>query len=421
MIELKEAQRRILAACAQLPVESVPLADALGRVLARDALAADDIVPFARSAMDGFAVRASDTLAAPCELRVAASLYAERGAPAVLEAGAAAPVATGAQIPLGADAVLPVEEVQVRDGVLHVLLPTFPGRHIFPPGDDAKRGGVLVRAGEALTPGALGLLAAAGFARIDVVRRPRVAIVCTGDELVPVGDTPAYGQIRNSNAAVVAAYVATLGGEPVSNVRVRDDRAAIEREVRAAAARADLVVTTGGASVGERDFLKPIARALGASFAFESVALRPGRPSALATLGETRIAILSGNPAAVFVALVELVGPAVRALQGDPNPLPARIHARLRADVRAKRGRTYLPFVAVRQSDTGFEAELLENQCSALTRTAADADGLAVITAELGELRSAALVPVDVYSWSRLSRSSEAASNDSARAATRRT
>jgi molybdopterin molybdotransferase len=419
MIELHDAQRRILDACAPLAVERVALAAALGRVLAREALAADDIVPFPRSAMDGFAVRAADTLPAPCELRVAASVYAEPGLPVAFESGTAVPVATGAQIPLGADAVLPVEEVQVRDGLLRVLLPTFPGRHIFPPGDDAKRDDVLVRAGERLTPGALGLLAAAGFAEIEVVRRPLVAIVCTGDELVRVGDAPAYGQIRNSNATVVAAYVAALGAEVVSNVHVGDDRSAIEREVRAAVARADLVVTTGGASVGERDFLKPIARALGASFAFESVAIRPARPSAFATLGDTRIAILPGNPAAVFVALVELVGPALRALQGAPHPLPARIHARLRGDVRAKHGRTYLPFVAVRHSETGFEAELLENQCSALTRTAADADGLAVITAQLGELGSGTVVPVDVYSWSRLSRSGDAAENAGARAQTR--
>jgi molybdopterin molybdotransferase len=419
MIELPEAQRRILAACSPLGEETVALGDALGRVLAREALASDDIVPFPRSAMDGFAVRSADTLPAPCELRVTASIFAERGAPAVLEAGQAAPVATGAQIPAGADAVLPVEEVQVRDGSLRVLLPTFPGRHIFPPGDDAKRGDVLARAGDALTPATLALVAAAGFAAVGVVRRPRIAIVCTGDELVPVGETPAYGQIRNSNATAVAASLTALGGEIVSTVHVRDDRVAIERELRAAA-RADLIVTTGGASVGERDYLKPIARRLGASFAFESVAIRPGRPSAFATLGDARVAILPGNPAAVFVALVELVGPAVRALQGDPYPLPARIHARLRGDVRAKHGRTYLPFVAVRQSETGFEAVLLDNQCSALTRTAADADGLAVITAQLGELRSGASVPVDVYSPARLLRSSAGAKSDAAGAATRR-
>jgi molybdopterin molybdotransferase len=143
--------------------------------------------------------------------------------------------------------------------------------------------------------------------------------------------------------------------------------------------------------------MKAIARGAGATFAFDSVAMRPARPTAFATLVPARLAILSGNPAAVFVALVEFVGPALRAMQGVADPRPPRIRARLRDAVRAKSGRTYLPFVAVRLGDEGFEAELLENQCSALTRTAATAHGLAVVGPEAGDLQQGDLVPVDLY------------------------
>lgn len=395
MIEFREAQRRVIEACAPLASETVALADADGRVLADDAVAGEDLVPFARSAMDGFALQAAETSCGSV-FPVRATAYAEAAAAVRHVAGTATAIATGAPLPLGANAVVAFEDVGRDNGSIRLRRALRPGDHVFPPGEDARRGQRLVAAGTALEPCHLGLLASAGRSRLSVRRRPRVAIVCGGDELVPVDGTPAYGQIRNSNATTVRTLVVRAGGIIVSETTVPDDRKTLLDSLHRALLSADVVVTTGGASVGERDFVKPVLRELRATFAFESVALRPARPTAFATLGTTRIAVLPGNPAAVFVALIELVSPALRALQGADTPWPRQIRARLDGSVHAKPHRTYLPFVRVGWHDA-YVAKPLDNQCSALTRTAADAHGLAVIEPGRRDYVSGDEVAVDLY------------------------
>ncbi len=395
MIEFREAQRRVIEACAPLAPETVALADADGRVLADDVVAGEDLVPFARSAMDGFALQAAETSCGSV-FPVRATAYAEAAAAVRHVAGTATAIATGAPLPLGANAVVAFEDVARDNGSIRLTRPLRPGDHVFPPGEDARCGQRLVAAGTALEPCQLGLLASAGCTRLSVRRRPRVAIVCGGDELVPVEGTPAYGQIRNSNATTVRALVVRAGGVVVSETTVPDDRKTLLDSLHRALLSADVVVTTGGASVGERDFVKPVLRELRATFAFESVALRPARPTAFATLGTTRIAVLPGNPAAVFVALIELVSPALRALQGADTPRPRQIRARLDGSVHAKPNRTYLPFVRVGWHDA-YVAKPLDNQCSALTRTAADAHGLAVIEPGRRDYARGDEVAVDLY------------------------
>ena len=400
MIGLAEAQRRIIAGCTPLGTETIQLGAALGRILGEDAHAREDLVPFARSAMDGFSIRASDTLNAPVTLPVSGSIYAEGGEFRIQQGRTASAIATGAPLPLGADAVVPIEEVVVEGERVRFSCSTAAGTHVFPPGEDALRGDLLVAAGTILGPGALGLLAATGHAKIEVVRRPRVAIVCGGEELVRVDETPRFGQIRNSNATLVAATVALMGAEVVSNVLARDDASALRVELEHALNAADLVITTGGASVGERDFIKPLLRELGVEFAFESVALRPARPTAFGRYNDARIAVLAGNPAAVFVALHELVRPAIFRLAGRSESLVMmRVRARLGGDLHGKADRTYLPFVRVSVGSNGFVATPLDNQCSALTRTASDANGFAVVESETGDLRYGDTVWVDIYDW----------------------
>lgn len=377
MIDFQDAQRRVIAACPPLERETIALAEVLGRVVADDVVARGEVVPFARSAMDGFALHAAET--SPGRVfPVRAAAYAQAAEPAQHVAGTATAIATGAPLPLGANAVVAVEDVVRDNGSIRIASVLRRGEHVFPPGEDAHRGERLVGAGTLLEPCHLGLLAAAGCTQLSVRRRPRIALICGGDELVPIDGTPAHGQIRNSNATVVRSFVARAGGTIVSEATVPDDRETLVAALRRALESADVVVTTGGASVGERDFTKPSLRSLGAAFAFESVALRPARPTAFATLGATRIAVLAGNPAAVFVALVEFVGPAIAALQGAARPHPVQRRARLDGRVHAKPDRTYLPFVHVRWQD-GYIATPLDNQCSALTRTASEAHGLAVI------------------------------------------
>jgi len=395
VIEFREAQRRVIEACTPLASETVALADADGRVLAADVVAGEDLVPFARSAMDGFALQAAETSCGSV-FPVRATAYAEAAAAVRHVAGTATAIATGAPLPLGANAVVALEDVGRDNGSIRLTRPLRPGEHVFPPGEDACRGQRLVAAGTGLEPCHLGLLASAGCTRLSVRRRPRIAIICGGDELVPVDGTPAYGQIRNSNATTVRTLAVRAGGVIVSETTVPDERKTLVDTLQRALLSADVIVTTGGASVGERDFIKPVLRELRATFAFESVALRPARPTAFATLGAVRIAALPGNPAALFVALVELVSPALAALQGADRLHLPQIRARLEGSVHAKANRTYLPFVHVRWHD-GYVAKPLDNQCSALTRTAADAHGLAVIEPGRRDYVGGDEVAVDLY------------------------
>lgn len=393
MIDFRDAQRRVIEACAPLERETIALPEAAGRVLADDIVAGEDLVPFARSAMDGFALRAAET-SGNGVFPVRAAAYAQAAEPSQHVAGTATAIATGAPLPRGANAVVAVENVARENGSIRLSRALRCGEHVFPPGEDARRGERLVAAGTSLEPCHLGLLASAGCAELCVRRRPRVAVVCGGDELVPIDRIPSHGQIRNSNATTVRAFVERAGGTVASETTVPDDPEALMAALRRAFESADIVVTTGGASVGERDFMKPALRQFGAAFAFESVALRPARPAAFATLGTTRIIVLPGNPAAVFVALLEFVGPALAALQGAATLHPPKRRARLDGYLHAKPNRTYLPFVHVRWHD-GYVATPLDNQCSALTRTAAEAHGLAVI--EAGERDYIAGDEVDVH------------------------
>jgi molybdopterin molybdotransferase len=401
-IPFEDAVARIEAASERLEAETIALDDAAGRILARTLVADDDLVPFARSAMDGFAIAAADARERR-SFPVRGRVYAERAPSRRHEPGTATSIATGAPIPLGADAVVPIEDVVERDGtiVLDRLHGVRAGDHVFPPGEDARRGDVLAREGEALRPQILALLASAGHATLDVIRRPRASVVTSGEEIVAVSARPAFGEIRNSNATAVAAALAAFGAAVVGIEHVRDDRDALRRAIVRAAERSDLVVTTGGASVGERDFVKPALDDLGATFAFRSVAMRPARPSAFARLGASRIVALPGNPAAVSVALAELVRVAVARLAGSSDARLPRVAARVRGEIHAKGDRTYFAFVALGiDADGVLEATPLENQCSALTRTSADASGFAVVPPDRGDVRNGDRVAVDVFDWS---------------------
>ena len=405
-IPFDDAQRRIVESCAPLATELVPLRDAAGRIAAATLLAREDLVPFARSAMDGFAVRSADLALLPRELPVSSRLYADSGRSELAPQTATA-IATGSPIPQGADTVLPLEDVESSDGVVRVLHPVEPGSCIFPPGEDAHVGDVLIESRTLLRPSALGLLASDGYAEVEVYRKPRVAIVCTGDELVPIDVAPAYGQIRNSNAFVTAAALEALGAEIVAVSTIGDDRAKLRRALEEALGSADLVVTTGGASVGERDFTKPLLKELGVEFLFDTVALRPAKPSAFgrraAAAGATAyVAVLPGNPSSAFIALQEFVRPALFALGGRSEPLPSTHPARLDGRIRAKPNSAYACFAQIRLRDGCLVARPLNNQCSALTRTASEADGFILTPPGAETFTTGATVRVDVFDWSNV-------------------
>lgn len=394
-ISLPDARAALLHHAEPLSLEMLSLEAGTGRVLARTYRSPEDLVPFARSAMDGYAMRATETFGAsvsrPCVLPVTGASFAGGGQITLSPASACA-ITTGAMLPGGADAVVPFEDIERVGDTIVLRAPLRPLDHVFEPGDDAKRGDTLVVAGTVLSPGAAALLASAGFAEISTYRRPRVAIVSTGDEVVAVAATPRLGQIRNSNAAMLASILAIDGATVVFSEHANDDAIAVRATLERALASADLVITTGGASTGERDYVKRVVCDLGAEFIFDSIALRPAKPTAFAALGKSVIAMLPGNPAAAYVAYVALVRGVVRGMSGLAQPYPPAIEATLCGSIQRKPNRHFLMFASVTIAAGRLDVVPLENQCSSLVRTSADANALIVVEPGTETVSSGALV-----------------------------
>lgn len=402
MIGFDDAQRAVLELCEPLGTEVVALADAQARIAGEDVVAETYLVPFARSAMDGYAVRAVDTLDAtrerPVRLPVTQAIYAEVGE-ARHEPGTASEIATGAPIPRGADAVIPFEDVARDVSSIAVREPVLVDDHVFPPGEDAKPGDVIVRAGQTIGAAAIGILAADGRTHLRLFRRPRLGIVCTGDELVGVEAIPKHGQIRNSNAPMIAALARECGADVRSSVTVADRPKDLRTVFAQTLSEVDVLVTTGGASVGTRDYVKGTLAELGVDFAFTAVAMRPAKPTAFGRRGATRVAVLPGNPAAAYVGFLEFVRPALRALAGYDDVQYPAVPAKLMGTINGKAERTYIAFGELRHDGTELTVVPLVNQCSSIVRTAADANSLIVVPPGETDLRNGDQVIVHVLDW----------------------
>ena len=313
---IEEAQRIFWGALPQpaLARESLALADALGRVLAQDQRAEDDVPSFRRSTMDGFAVAAG----AGQRLRVAGEIRMGHPAPVPIAAGECFAIPTGGMLPAGADAVVPIEHVRRDGNFIEIARPAGPGENVVDPGEDVRAGEVVVPAGQRLRPPDLAALASVGIARVPVFARPRVAILSTGDELVPLGATPALGQVRESNAVGLAACVARDGGSPAPGGIVPDDADSVRHRLRSALAEGDLLLVSGGSSVGERDFVPTTLAAMGKpGMLVHGVALKPGKPTGLFVLDGKVAVALPGHPVSALVVYDVFVRPALLRLGGD--------------------------------------------------------------------------------------------------------
>ena len=321
MIPVAEALARVLAGLAgPVNAEVVPIAEAAGRTLAEDVRAGRTQPPFPASAMDGYAVRSADAAATPATLRVVGTSAAGHGFAGSVGAGEAVRIFTGAPVPKGADAILIQENARAETEHVTALEPVAPGRFIRPSGLDFTAGDPLLRAGESLDPRRIALAAAAGCATLQVRRLPRVAILATGDELVLPGQPARWDQIVASNGLAVAALVREAGAEPIDLGIAGDTLVALDNAIRrAVAAEADLLITLGGASVGDHDLVQSALRGQGLELGFWRVALRPGKPLMHGRLGRMAVLGLPGNPVASVVCGLLFVVPAIRALLGDPN------------------------------------------------------------------------------------------------------
>jgi molybdopterin molybdotransferase len=317
LIGLEEAIALVLERARPLEEERVSLDGAAGRVLAEAAHARTDLPPFPSSAMDGYAVRSADT---PGSLRIAGHIAAGRPAEQPLEAGEAMAIATGGVVPAGADAVVPIEEVAEHDGQVEVP-DVAETAHVRPRAGDVHEGDEILAARTRLTPAHVGALAAAGIPEVTVTRHPKAAVLATGTELRPPGEELRPGQIYEANGRLLAAALGQAGAEVSTLDSVADDEAA-HRQALERALTADLVVTSGGVSVGPHDLVRRVARELGVEEVFWRVAVKPGKPVSFGVGGRTLLFGLPGNPVSALVGFELFVRPALRALEGERDPGP---------------------------------------------------------------------------------------------------
>lgn len=378
-----------------LEAETVPLARALGRVLAKSAAAGEDVPAFHRSTVDGYAAAAADTFGAsaamPALLRQAAEVKMGRAADVSLCQGECAAVPTGGELPHGADAMVMLEDAQAfAGGMIAIEKPAAPGNHIIFAGDDAKKGSIVIAPGKRLLPQDIGALAALGYAEVQVARRPRVCVLSTGDELVDPSKTPKEGEVRDINGGMLTAAAEAAGAEAVFCGRVPDEKTLLAERIRDCAGKGDLLLLSGGSSVGAKDAAAECVSGQG-ELLFHGLAVKPGKPTFAGRIGPTLVIGLPGHPAAAFFIFQLLVRPALEAMVRQTSAV-RMVPARLRAAVPSNTGRE--EYVAVRLD--GGEAEPLMSK-SGLISVLARADGYIRIPRDTEGFSSGVQVDVRLF------------------------
>jgi len=405
VLNVEEALEKVLSAVTVLPPHSVPIMDALGRTLAEQVLAGRDIPPLANSAMDGYAVRAQDLRQMPVRLRVVGEAAAGHLAETGVAEGSAVRIMTGAPVPQGADTVVRFEDTRAEGDSVEILKAPRPGANVRPAGEDVRVGQIVMEPGKVLRPQEIGMLAALGRRAVSVVRAPRVAVIATGDEVVAPDQQPGPGQILDANSYSVAAQVQQYGGLALILGIARDQENLVRQQIREALSKgADLIVTSGGVSVGDFDLVKQVLASEG-EMHFWSINMKPARPFAFGIIHDASVSPsrsvplmgLPGNPVAAMLSM-ELFGrPALLKMQGVTDWSRPVVQARLRDPITRKDGRRHYLRVRLERSTEGYFASLTGDQGSGILRSMVEADGLAVIPEDVGNLSAGALVDVILF------------------------
>jgi molybdopterin molybdotransferase len=401
LIPIDEARRLVLSATRPLDAETLALTEALDRVLAQDVRAAGDVPPFPCSAMDGYAIQAG-----PAGRRLALVGESRAGTPsdAILGADQAIRVSTGAAIPAGATAVIPQEDTEVDGDTVEVQADTTPGEHVRRAGEDMWANTIVLTAGTPLGPIELGAAIAAGAAELTVARRPRVAVLSTGDELREPGTPLGPGEIHNSNATMLTALAQRCGAEAIPARHLPDDPAATVQGIDGALRTSDVVVLSGGVSVGPHDHVKPALAELGVRELFWSVKLQPGKPTWFGVAADDTLVFgLPGNPVSSVVTFSLFAAPALAALQNAPAPRPPHSQARLAVAVARNPRRDQAIRVSLRSDDTAPDDDAAHPvlahptgaQGSHILTSLLAADALAMIPAGEGELQAGTVVALE--------------------------
>jgi molybdopterin molybdotransferase len=402
MVNLKAsaALRVILESVTTLGIEFVKMEQSLGRVLARDILANRDLPPYDVSAMDGFALRSADVTNVPTRLEIIEDIKAGDMPEKIVQAGLCARIMTGAPMPQGADAVIRVEDThEVAANLVQIDKAVQPGNDMRPQGENMRNGDVVLSAGTEITPGVIGVLATAKAAQFSVYRRPRVAILSTGNELEGLREPIDPDKIPDSNTYAVMAQVQALGIEPVLLGIARDEPVELERYLRSGL-NFDVLLVSGGTSVGVHDYVRPTIEKLGVEMKLWGVAIRPGYPLAFGSTGTTAVFCLPGNPVSSMVCFEEFVIPALRRMMGNPRLFRRTVTAGLAHPVKFRPGRTEFIRVQLTRDAEGYIASSTGTQSSGMLLSMARADGLMVVPADCTGLAEGDQVTVQLLDGS---------------------
>ena len=395
MVSFEEARSIILSNTGSCGVERVQLQDAVGRVLAEDVSAPWDMPLWDNSAMDGYAVRSADCVEIPCRLTVTGFLPAGARADGVtVEAGCAVRIMTGAPTPTGCDAIVPVEETDDGQQVVTLNEKVAKGQHLRFRGEDVRTGVTFATAGTLIRPPEINILATFGLAMVPVYRRPLVAILSTGDELIELGRTPGPGEIINSNTLSLAAAVQETGAIP-RIIGIARDNLDSHRELLREGLKADVLITSAGVSAGDCDFVRDVLEELGVRQLFWKVGVKPGGPTAFALHGTTPVFSLPGNPVSAMITFEEFVRPALLKMLGRRQVLRPLFKAVLTEDLKKKPGKVQIVRIRLERENGRWLASSAGNQQTAILKTMVDAAALAILPSD--STGSAAGEEVDVH------------------------
>ena len=395
-LSVAAAQQCVLEAVAAFGTEQVKLEQSLGRVLAEEVCANRDQPPYDISAMDGYALRSADLANIPTTLEIIEDIKAGDMPAKTLASGQCARIMTGAPMPQGADAVIRVEDTEaLADNRVQINQSVKPGNDIRRLGENMRNGEVVLAPGTEITPGVIGVLATVKRAQVQVYRRPRVAILSTGNELEGLDEPVDPNKIPDANSYALMAQVQALGIEPVLLGIARDDPVELEQYLRRGL-EYDVLLVSGGTSVGVHDYVRPTIEALGAQMLFWRVAMKPGHPVAFGKVGEKIIFGLPGNPVSSMVCFEEFVVPALRRMMGHARTHRRTIEARLTHNVKHQPGRTEFIRVLLAKEPGGYAATSTGAQGSGMLLSMARADGLAVLPADSNGLAAGSTVTVQL-------------------------
>jgi molybdopterin molybdotransferase len=399
MIQVDEAREIILSKIETKGVEKVSLDDALGRILAEDIIARRSNPPMDNSAMDGYAVITADIQSAtpdnPVKLEVVDHVPAGSLAEVTLKSKQAIRIMTGAPIPPGADAVLMQEDTDKNGNGILAKDKTEVGENIRLAGEDVKEGDVVIRKGVTITPSHIGMMAVVGRSNIYVSQRPTVAILSTGDEIIELDGNPTGPCIYNSNGYMLAAQIRSAGGIPCYLGVAKDDEKDLMEKFDWAL-KCDIVVSSGGVSVGDYDLVKATLEKMGNEMAFWKVAMKPGKPLAFGKIGQIPIFGLPGNPVSSFVSFEQFARPAIKKMMGAREILPRTVQAKLTRTIHKKTGRLHFMSAVVSWDNGEYTVAPAEEQGSGVLKSTVNANGLLVFPLEKDELKSGELVIVQL-------------------------